>query len=146
MMRLGNHVCKCNRCLISSSQTKFSVYGDKKSYILENPGRKTISKYVVDDCLLAALRDEEKCDYLFVNNSNGYFVELKGSDVPKAIKQLISTIGYLRNDVRGNLLARIVCSKFRRAPDTKSSQEYLKLMKLTDDNLIIKSKQLTESI
>jgi hypothetical protein len=150
-MKLESHVCKCKEgCVINSVHTVFSVFGDKTSYVLENPGKKNISKHIVDDCLLTNLKDEEKCDYLFTATNNGktdgYFIELKGSDVPKAIKQLINSIGHLKNNIDGKFLGRIICSKFPKAPDTKSSHPYLRLMTLTGRNLIIKSQQLTESI
>jgi hypothetical protein len=145
------HVCKSEEgCVISSTQATFSVYGDRTNYLLQNPNKKSVSKYIVDDCLLAHLKEDEKCDYLFVipNNgeNDGYFVELKGSDTIKAINQLINSINRLKGSINGGFFGRIVCSKFPQAPATKRSPQYLRLMKLTGRNLIIKSQQLTESI
>jgi hypothetical protein len=150
-MSLANHVCNCTEgCIKNSTQNVFSVYGAKTSYSLQNAGEKDISKYIVDDCLLAGLPNDKKCDYLFVvtndGNRDGYFVELKGSDVPTAIKQLINSINHLRNNINGNFFARIVCSKFPKAPIIKSSHPYLKLMRMTADELIIRSQSFSESI
>ena len=150
-MRLDEHVCKCKEgCVKNSTQTSFSVRGGKTYYLLQNPESKDVSKYIVDDCLLRNLQHEEKCDYLFtVTNdeiTNGYFIELKGSDVSKAIKQVASSIGHLKSNVNGKLFGRIICSKFPKAPYTKSSHPYLSLMKTVRGNLIIKSQQLTESL
>jgi hypothetical protein len=145
-MSLDGHDCKCGKCIIGSNQTKYSVYGDKTIYILENNDKKTVSKFVVDDCLLKDLGENEKCDYLFVHSKVSIFVELKGSNVPKAINQLISSITHLRNRIGGALFGRIVCSKFKKAPAIKGSREYRQLVKLTNDNLVIKSVQLIESV
>lgn len=145
------HVCKSKEgCVISSTQSAFSVFGDRTNYLMHNEEKKLISKYVVDDCLLAHLKEDEKCDYLFtvanVDKTDGYFVELKGSDVIKAIDQLINSINHLKENISGSFFGRIICSKFPQAPATKRSQRYLRLMKLTKRKLEIKSQQLTESI
>ena len=150
-MMLDKHVCKCREgCVINSLQTSFSVYGSKTFYSLQNPAKKIVGKYIVDDCLLANLQNDEKCDYLFtVKNDDkvdGYFIELKGSNVSKAIGQIINSIGRLKSNINGNLFGRIVCSKFPKAPDTISSHPYRRLQKIVRGNLKIKSQQLTESI
>lgn len=145
------HLCKSKEgCVISSIQAVFSVYGDRTNYLMQNAEKKNVSKYVVDDCLLAHLKEDEKCDYLFAvandDKTDGYFVELKGSDVIKAIDQLINSINHLKDYITGEYFGRIVCSKFPKAPETKRSHQYLRLMKLTGRNLIIKSQQLADSI
>lgn len=150
-MRLDKHVCKCKEgCVVYSNQTAFSVKGDKTTYQLQNPAKKQINKYIIDDCVLANLENDKKCDYLFLVENNkhrdGYFIELKGSDVPRAIKQINNSINLLRSNIEGNIYGRIICTKFPKAPDTKSSQAYLQLMKLVGGKLMIRSQQLTESI
>ena len=150
-MSLINRLCACQEgCIFSSTQVVFSVYGESTSYFMANPGHKIISKHVVDKCLLVALNDEQKCDYLFVVNNDGvddgYFIELKGSDVTKAIKQLISSVAQLGDEINGEIYGRIVCSKFLKAPFIKASQPYLRLMKIIGGNLIIRSQHLTETV
>ena len=150
-MTAEKHVCKsAEECVIGSTQAAFSVYGDRTNYLLQNPDSKKVSKYIVDNCLLTNLKEEEKCDYLFEvagnNTIDGYFVELKGSDVIKAIDQLINSIKNLKGRINGNCFGRIVCSRFPKAPETKRSTAYLRLMKLTERNLVIKSQQLIESV
>ena len=150
-MNLKEHVCICKEgCLVDTTQSSFSVYGDKTNYQFQNGGHQRVSKYIVDDCVLAALKDDEKCDYLFiVKNSemeDGYFIELKGSNVPKAINQLTNSIRHLKANISGVMFGRIICSKFPQAPVTFASNAYIRLRKILNDNLTIKVGQLSESI
>jgi hypothetical protein len=151
-MDLNKHVCSCNEgCIINSKQSNFSVYGSKTNYLINNSSKKSINKYIVDDCVLSALREEEKCDYLFlVENSNkskdGYFVELKGAEVSKAISQILNSIKHLGKNINGSMFGRIVCSKFHKAPNTFSSNNYIKLRKFLGENLVIKSSKLSDII
>lgn len=145
-MSFKGYVCECGECILGSTQAKFSVYGAKTSYVLENRNAKTVSKLIVDDCVLSSVQGSEKCDYLFVHEGGGCFVELKGGDVLKAISQLNSSIAHLRNRIEGAVFARIICSNFKKAPDIKGGSAYRTLMKLTKSNLIIKSGLITESV
>lgn len=150
-MNLKNHVCICKEgCLIAKIQSSFSVYGDKTNYQFQNPRHKIISKYIVDNCVLSILEEDEKCDYLFIikngEKEDGYFVELKGGKVLKAVTQLTNSINVLKNNISGKLYGRIVCSKFPKAPYTLSSKEYIKLKKAVNDNLIIKIGQISETV
>ena len=65
--------------------------------------------------------------------------------MPKAINQLLNSINHLRNNINGEMLGRIVCSKFPKAPDTFSSNSYIKLRKVLKGNIIIKSTQFFEN-
>lgn len=54
---------------------------------------------------------EERCDYLFLNDeaATSYYIELKGSDLPKAIRQIENTIKLLSPSLPGYaVLRRIV--------------------------------------
>ncbi len=150
-MNLITHVCICKEgCVINSNQSSFSVYGSKTNYLLQNPGYKNVSKYIIDDCVLAEITDGEKCDYLFLvdnsENTDGYFVELKGGDVAKAINQLINSINNLKENISGAMFGRIVPSKFRKAPNTFSNNGYIKLRKMLSGNIDIKNSRLSDTI
>ena len=150
-MSLKKHVCICKEgCLINKTQSSFSVYGDTTNYRIENISKKIISKYIVDDCVLANLNDDEKCDYLFIvqngKKEDGYFIELKGGAVPKAINQLTNSVSCLKTNISGVLYGRIICSKFPQAPITFTSNPYIRLKKILNDNLLIKIGLLSETI
>ena len=54
---------------------------------------------------------EERCDYLLLNDeaATSYYIELKGSDLPKAIRQIENTIKLLSPSLSGYaVLRRIV--------------------------------------
>ena len=54
---------------------------------------------------------EERCDYLLLNDeaATSYYIELKGSDLPKAIRQIENTIKLLSPSLPGYaVLRRIV--------------------------------------
>ncbi|MBX9784907.1 MAG: hypothetical protein K2X48_16575 [Chitinophagaceae bacterium] len=108
------------------------------------------SKYVIDDCVLKAFKSEQKCDYLFLvfNGAlkDGYFIELKGGDVPKAINQLLNSVQKLRANVSGSLFGRIISSKFHNTLETINSNEYRQLRKLLSGNLKIKNIKFKDSI
>ncbi|NEN99457.1 MAG: hypothetical protein F6K50_29435 [Moorea sp. SIO3I7] len=75
------------------------VLKEKKSKItFENPNRDKILKIKVDGC---AIRDNEtlRCDYALVPNEEvEIYVELKGRDIPHAVKQIESTINLLSDN------------------------------------------------
>ena len=57
----------------------------------------------VDNCVFSS-NSIEKCDFLFIRNfkcvpaekTEFYFVELKGSDIDKALNQIIETISHIK--------------------------------------------------
>jgi hypothetical protein len=152
MIELKEHVCICKEgCLLNSNQKTVSVYGKAGTkYSVENSKGKIVSKFIVDDCVLVTLKNEEKCDYLFLvdnlKNKDGYFVELKGGDVPKAIRQIISSVEKLKKNITGILAGRIICSRFSKAPETYGSNPYKKLRKILNGNIEIKIKQYSDII
>jgi len=103
---------------------------DKKSkstYRYLNVSQKHVAKIRVDGGLIAT--DAERCDWLLVNWDDGvsFFIELKGSDLFKAISQVTSTINHIWNDLNALAIqcanARIVLSK-NRFPAYKNDSRY----------------------
>lgn len=100
--------CSCpSRYVVSENRSRFSI---------EPTGNlKVIDKIKVDNFLVAS-STMKKCDYLFVykdgnKNKTFIFVELKGTDLVTAIKQISVSIdlfyneGYLFDiDVRGSIV------------------------------------------
>jgi hypothetical protein len=105
-----------------------------KKFSLENPDRKTICRIKIDGCLANSAK-VIKCDYLFAICKNDkkevskyYLVELKGTDVVHAVKQIISTFESINEHIkapaanyRGFLISsavpRATEQRFRRLQD-----------------------------
>ena len=53
---------------------------------------------------------EERCDFLLLNDEStpkaSYYIELKGSDLPKAIRQIENTIKLLSSSLPGYIILR----------------------------------------
>jgi hypothetical protein len=75
---------------------------------INNPGRQQIRRVHVDGCVIT---DGVRCDYLIIGQDNSeYFVELKGSDIEHAVKQLETTINRIGAKVKGIQRYSIVVS------------------------------------
>ena len=86
------------KCSKASKDKIVSVQENGRTFIVENPNRATVYKIIIDGCLINDRR--ERCDYLvecYTTCNWAIFVELKGSDIKKAVSQLAKTIGYLSN-------------------------------------------------
>jgi hypothetical protein len=85
-------------CQRYKSDTKIVLQENKSKITFLNPEQKKILKIRVDGC---AIRGDNtlRCDYALVpDNGVEIYVELKGSDIPHAIKQLESTINLLSDN------------------------------------------------
>lgn len=102
---------------------------DKKNiciYIAELGSPRRIVVYKVDDCLIG--EGEEKCDFLILDCDRraAYFLELKGSDLFKAISQLDASLDRLLPTLKSSMPgvsvhARIAISRVNKA-DLKDSK------------------------
>lgn len=121
------------------------------SYRGENRNRNELIAYKVDNGII---RDESvlKCDYALytISSDSIRFVELKGSDLIKAIRQITSSIEKVidRHGIQINKVhARIVLSKHR-VPDSRFTYQMNleKLLKKRNGNLIKACRVLKEDI
>ena len=119
-------------CIDFSDKRQNATFRDKKgktSYVFPNQARNNISGLRVDGCILV---DDKKCDFLLLNHENdkawATLIELKGSDLLQAVRQIDATIDKLSGKLKDyKLHGRIVLTKTY-APHLQSS-EYLKLRK-----------------
>ncbi|MCI5137499.1 MAG: hypothetical protein D3922_03585, partial [Candidatus Electrothrix sp. AR1] len=87
------------KCTTVVNDSKVVVKEHRSSFELRNTARLKIEKIRVDDCLINDAR--ERCDWLLVNREEKkrvLYVELKGADIGKAIRQLEATLGYTKTD------------------------------------------------
>jgi hypothetical protein len=111
---------------------------DRRECVAKQKGKKytllNLSKYIVksinvDKCLVDKT-EGKRCDYLMhITNKElqrAIFIELKGGDLSSALKQLCSTILFLKSEFKDNRMdARIVGS--RDVPNIESTADYRKL-------------------
>ncbi len=132
--------CNNNRVVVAEE--------NRMKYILENNNRKEICKIKVDD---GYIQNEtiKKCDYLFLNcqDNIALFIELKGSDLFKAINQINTSIDYFIDNLTDfSINARIVLTKVN-VPNLENNPKYLKFIKKLkryNGNLIKRTRQINE--
>ncbi len=129
------------KCIEYHEDRKICVVTEKgKTYSLINNSGFKIRTIKVDKCL-SQNEGEKRCDYLMDINEKevkrAIFIELKGSSLNDAVKQLYSTIIYLKDEYKDHQLdARIVGS--RDVPNLESTPDYRKLareVKITKGNI-----------
>jgi len=85
------------KCVVSSKNKLIVCSENNKKIIFNNSTQKKVEKITVDGCVIT---NGIRCDYLVRTKEleSDNFVELKGSDVIKAIKQLERSIKKLARD------------------------------------------------
>ncbi|BAZ27769.1 hypothetical protein NIES4074_01970 [Cylindrospermum sp. NIES-4074] len=127
---------------------------NKQEYRLNNSTEQEICKIRVDGCLIID-KEGKKCDYLILSCQDklAFFVELKGSDLKEAIRQIDSSLDKLLPTMPDfKCYARVVLNK-NPTPDINSSIEIKLKKRLKQQNgdnsrelIKYKSKVLEESI
>ncbi len=87
--------------------------GSHRKHTANNTKHCRVNHYKIDDVVIKV---EKRCDFLLINEDTltAYLIELKGSDLTKAVRQLESTEKVLAAELsRYDLQFRIVCSKSR---------------------------------
>lgn len=83
------------KCSVSTNQKILTLKEKRSKFVVNNPDERTLVKIQVDGCLI----DDERsrCDFIVeVEESKAMYVELKGCELDKAIKQLSHTIELTR--------------------------------------------------
>ncbi|MCM1220211.1 MAG: hypothetical protein NC251_13825 [Lachnoclostridium sp.] len=109
-----------------------------------NSERVYVSHYKIDGVVL---KSGHKCDYLLMNEVTriAYLIELKGSDLVKAAKQLEATEKELLQQLSGyNLRYRIVANKCR--TQEIHSSEYRKYQIRWKERLLLRTGYIEEEI
>ena len=129
-----------DECIESTTARIITCTGKRCSIRFLNRSRRNILKILVDDC---AIKDGLRCDYLVKSDNNRieHFVELKGSDVNHAIRQIVSTIQALSVNPRiGIKHSYVIANRIPLA--TPSIQHYKALFKDSyNSSLTLKSRE-----
>lgn len=147
-------ICETIRnCSVANSNSKITLNdrkGGRSTYRLENPTNKKCE--VIDFEKDVFSNDVAKCDYGIRTESVIYYIELKGCEVQKGIKQLLETFTATEkcfDDLKPK--ARLIVTKFPKPGLVRNTAEYKNLVKKLkhvngkDDNLIIQT-SFTENI
>jgi len=113
----------------SDNRSIIALEQKRKSYIGINSNKKKFFCYIPDKMYS---NKEEACDYLLLNQNDklAYFIELKGSDVLKAVDQISNSLDLYFKHINGfEINARIV---------SRSNVTDLKYSKFTELNERIK--------
>ncbi|MBP1672378.1 MAG: hypothetical protein H6Q25_193 [Bacteroidetes bacterium] len=117
------------------------------TYKYNNESLDFISKYKVDGGLISD--SSAKCDFLLLNCNRKYsfFIELKGSDISRAIEQIDRSIDVLKDNLSGYyIFGRIVLTRDNttKLPDLKIKKLERKLSSF-NGNLIKRTRLLEET-
>jgi hypothetical protein len=131
---------------------KIDIIQDKKAkskvkYIIENKNQSEYKIIPFDNGVFKEIQSKtEKCDFGLVVENRVYFIELKGSDNNKALKQILETLKNTQSCFKKNeFCARVVTSN-KQKPENLDKITESKIKKLTKNNLIISQNSYTEII
>lgn len=95
--------------------------GGKSQYRARNPKRRKLTVLEIDGC---CIRNREACDFLLlVGDTDAVLLELKGSHVAKALRQIESTLDLLEEKLKSRRIhARVVPTRVP-SPDILATAE-----------------------
>lgn len=140
----------------SDNRTNAKCEENKKKYTIHNKNKERITLYKIDGGAITVDSNTPvgltKCDYLFCVNSSesvAVLVELKGTDVKKALQQIKSTYFLYKEFFAGfdKILCRIIVTNS--TPHIKADPVYVTLQKEFKrkcGDVIIATRELTENI
>lgn len=111
--RQQKHKMDINSCTPYRQGTHktFKSTENRCTHIGNNPGRHKVRHFQVDGGVFPKGTTPPRCDYLLVNDTakSSYYIELKGSDIPKAIQQIDRSIEEISLSLPGyKIFRRIV--------------------------------------
>ncbi|BES59778.1 hypothetical protein DCPSUM001_00220 [Dysgonomonas capnocytophagoides] len=87
-------------CSTTVTDSLIKCEENRSKIIFENTARKEIKKIIVDGCQITD--NTPKCDNLLIDTTTDieYFVELKGHDIPHALRQIEATMTRLSKSLK----------------------------------------------
>jgi hypothetical protein len=118
--------------------------GGPSNYIAKNPNQRNLELISVDECCFSG----SACDFLMlVEDKAVYLIELKGSDVEKAIKQIESTLNTLSDKLKHKTIyVRIVPRKVPVPNIVRTDVERLRRRLEDRDRYRCQSRRLEEDL
>ncbi|MBB6004945.1 hypothetical protein [Arcicella rosea] len=146
-MRLTTNLSE--QCVEFNDTRRIAVFKDDKEsreFIVNNLRNKSLKKYRVDNCLIS---EGEKCDYLLVvEDEKLYFIELKGSDLIKAVSQINTSLDKLLSSFSHNAVNGIIVLSKVNTPDLRDTRliKLSKRLKELNGTLVYGSKKMEEQL
>ncbi|RTL01995.1 MAG: hypothetical protein EKK57_03090 [Proteobacteria bacterium] len=117
-----------SNCIQSVTHSQIKCEEKQSKFILLNPERKLVDYITIDGCMYPRGHHELCCDYALNFDDTTVFVELKGSDIAHAIKQVLATKQDAKFSINTNKSAVIVTSKMPK-DDSSLRQQKINLKK-----------------
>lgn len=138
-------MCGFGNCEETISHPLISLHQGKSQITFLNPERLSIRKVEVDGC---AITEGLRCDYLLIEptTNHEHYIELKGSDVPHALKQIIQTILQLSAEAKTHPKSSYVASTRCPLLSPEIQRHMLKFQRLYNSKLHIKNGKCTVSL
>lgn len=125
------------KCMSTVSVSHIKVSENGRSFELVNLKKDPVEVIKVDGCAIVI---GERCDFAyFLNSGKEIFVELKGSDIKKALSQLIATIPKITIAASKDSRASVIVSSRVPKEDTSTQIAKRKLLKDLVSRVYIKN-------
>lgn len=111
-------------CIQSVNHSQIKCEEKQSKFVLLNPQRKPVEYITVDGCIYPRGHHDLCCDYALNFDNTTVFVELKGSDIAHAIKQILATKQDAKFTINSDKIAVVVSSK------TPKDDQSLRLQKI----------------
>lgn len=136
--------CDPARC---GTYSKFVSSENGCSHIGNNKDNSYIRQYKVDGDVFSPASTAERCDYLLLNDTkqNAYYIELKGSDIHKAMQQIDNSVSMLQPAHAGYTVYRRIVYRTG-SHDVNSSVVTRWKCKHGVNKVIVKSIKIEETI
>jgi hypothetical protein len=121
------------------------VFKEKRSRIeFVNRKKKTVSKIEIDGC---HIQRGLRCDWLMITqDGTEFFIELKGSDVNHALKQIKATIKKVSTDIRNTPKRSYIIAYHCRIPIVTIQNQQKIFKKVFNSDLFVKGPNHSEQI
>jgi hypothetical protein len=144
-----NKIVDCQTSFNHPKKTLIDTKGGKSKYIIHNKSNYTYSIIDFENDVYKNKENDTKCDFGLKTTESFFYIELKGSDVVKGIKQLLVTLNETEkcfSDV--NKKARLIVTRFSKPKIAKQTKEYKDLIKKIGsvEGFVIKQNEYTEII
>lgn len=130
------------RCETTRSERTIALKERASKVILQNPNLREVLIVQIDGCLVD---DDTACDYLAQFNNCNHYIELKGADIEKTLRQIAASITAFNNKYNG-LVCKAVISATR-VPAISGFQRAFKRVKAEhprlDGEFVLRSSGVT---
>jgi hypothetical protein len=151
-MKINFDTCSSIENCTENRTKKIDIIRDKKAkskvcFSIKNDFSKQYNLIPFDDCVFQRINNiTEKCDFGLAIENKLYYIELKGNDNNKALKQILKTYELTKQCFKNyKYFARVITSK-KQKPENLDKITYRQIIKFTENNLKITQNIHTEII